>query len=93
MKISQTRSKNQADVPRAGKFVELAGAGENDDSDIGVTQNGEFLGLLEQPSTTFGERDLTAVEVVDPLNLNFTSAHCFSASLRYFPFLSSKWEH
>lgn len=35
--------------PRAGEFMELARAREDDDTDLSIAKNGELLGLLEQP--------------------------------------------
>ena len=45
---------------------EFAGGGEDDEADLGVAEDGELLGLLEQPPPPFGEGHLPRRQVVDP---------------------------
>jgi hypothetical protein len=50
----------------AGVFVEAPGAGEDDQSDLRVAEDGELPCLLEDPVPPFGERHLPARGVVNP---------------------------
>lgn len=45
---------------------EFAGGGEDDKADLGVAEDGELLGLLEQAPPPLGEGHLPCRQVVDP---------------------------
>lgn len=47
-------------VPGACEIVELAGAGEDDDSDLSIAQDREFLGFLQQSIPPLRKRNLPA---------------------------------
>ena len=53
----------------------MAGAGEDDESDLRVAKDGELLGLLEQPAPALREGHLPARCVVDPLDFYLPSPH------------------
>jgi hypothetical protein len=53
-------------VPGTGEVEELPGGGEDDEPDVGVAEDGELLGLLEQPLPPLGEGHLPRRQVVDP---------------------------
>jgi hypothetical protein len=62
-------------VPGAGEFVELAARGEDDERDLGVAEDGELEGLLEQAVAALGEGDLAARGVLYPLHLRLPPHH------------------
>lgn len=66
---------------RTGKLEELAGVGENYDGNLGFTENGKFLSLLEQPGPPLREHDLSAVGIVDSFDLDLPSTHWLNFSL------------
>lgn len=68
-------------IPRTGELIELASIREDYDSNFSITEDGELLSLLEQPRTSFGECNLPAVCILDPLYLNLPPPH-FSSSDR-----------
>ncbi|GLT38864.1 hypothetical protein SLA2020_130820 [Shorea laevis] len=57
------------------ELVGLAAAGEDDDGDINVTENGELASFLDQSGAAFGEGDLTATLVFDSLHLHLPPPH------------------
>lgn len=50
----------------AGEIVEFAGAGEDDEGDVGVAEDSELLRLLQQSISPLRKRHLPARHVVDP---------------------------
>ena len=79
MKASETIRKSVTHVKRillgAGELVEPAGAGEDDEADLRITEDGELLGLLQQPVPPLGEGDLPARRVVYPPDHNLPPPH------------------
>jgi hypothetical protein len=68
--------------PGCAVVVELAGAGEDDDANIGVAEHADLAGLLDNPGPALGEGDLPIGSVLDPLDLDLAAPHrCFSSSL------------
>ena len=63
------------DVPVVGVLVEAAAAGEDDERHLGVTEDGELVGLLEEPVPALAEGHLPASGVLDPLDLNPSPTH------------------
>jgi hypothetical protein len=66
---------NEPNKPGAGEFIETAGAGEDDEADLGFAKDGELIGLLEQPTPTLRECHLPARRVLDPLDDCLPSSH------------------
>lgn len=62
-------------TPGAGEIIELAGAGENDEANLGIAEDGELLCLLQEPVPPLRESHLTAGRVVDPTDHNLPSPH------------------
>lgn len=62
-------------IPDAGEIVNLAGAGEDDKSNLGVTENRKLFSLLDQTVSSLRESDLTTVDILNLLNLNPSSPH------------------
>jgi hypothetical protein len=60
---------------RAAELVELAAVGEDDERDLGVAEDGELVGLLEQAVAALGEGDLAVDLVLDPLELHPPPPH------------------
>ena len=54
---------------------QLASAGEDDESDLSITQHRELIGLLHQPSSSLRECHLPSRRVLDPLDLNLSASH------------------
>lgn len=46
--------------------MEPAGAGEDDEADLRIAEDGELLGLLQQPAPPLREGHLPVRRVVDP---------------------------
>ena len=61
--------------PCIGIFVELAGAGENNDSNFCITKDRELPGLLKQPISSFRESHLPAGGIVNSSDHYFSSPH------------------
>lgn len=59
----------------ANVLVELASTGEHYNRNLGITQNGELVGLLEKPIPSFRVSDLAVRRVLYPLDLDLTSSH------------------
>ena len=57
------------------ELVEAAGVGEEDERDLGVAEDGELVGLLEQAVPALGEGHLPADLVLDPLQHHLPAAH------------------
>jgi hypothetical protein len=62
-------------IPRAGKIVEPAGAGEDNKSNFCFAKDGKLPGLLEQPISSLGESHLPARWIVNPFYDNLSSPH------------------
>lgn len=62
-------------IPGAAELVELAAAGEDDERDLGVAENGQLVGLLEEAVAALGEGDLPVDLVLDALQLNSSPPH------------------
>lgn len=62
-------------VPGGGEVVELAVGGEDDDADVGLAEDGELPGLLQQAGTALAEGDLTVNRVLDATELHLASRH------------------
>jgi hypothetical protein len=62
-------------TPGAGEIVELAGAGEDDEADLGVAEDREFLRLLQKPVPPLRESHLPAGWVVDPTDHDLPPPH------------------
>ena len=71
----------------AGELIEPAVAGEDDDGDLDVAEDGELQGLLHQTVPPLRERHVASVPVLDSLDHHLFSPHrhqnpSFSSSLR-----------
>lgn len=64
-----------ANVLGAGVLVESTGTGEHHETNLGIAQNCQLLGLLEEAAAALGERDLAAGGVVDASDHDLPSAH------------------
>lgn len=64
-------------APRAGIVIELAGAGEDNKSDLSITKYGKLLSLLKQPVSPLRKRHLPARRIVNPPDHNLPSPHLF----------------
>lgn len=61
--------------PGAGEIVEPAGAGEDDDTNLSITENRKLLGFLQQAVPSLGESHLTTRRVIDPLYRDLSPSH------------------
>ncbi|KAL5988419.1 hypothetical protein ACLOJK_036183 [Asimina triloba] len=61
--------------PGAGEIVELAGAGEDNEADLGVAENRELLGFLQQPVAALRERHLPACGIVYATDHDLPPSH------------------
>ena len=61
--------------PGTSKLKKLASAGENNDSNLSLTQNGQLISLLHQTSTSLGESHLPASHILDLGHLNLSPTH------------------
>ena len=59
----------------AAELEQPAAAGEDDERDLGVAQDGQLVGLLEQPAPPLRERHLPVDLVLDPPQLDPPSPH------------------
>lgn len=61
------RERESKGVPAAasGELVEFAAAGEDEEGEIEVAENGELAGLLDEPGSSLGESDLPTALVLD----------------------------
>lgn len=55
--------------------MELAGAGEHNNGNLGIAENGELVGLLEKPIPSFRVSHLAVGGVFYPLDLDLSSSH------------------
>lgn len=62
-------------VPWAGILEEFASGREDNEGNISITENREFLSLFEQPSASLRERYLPRRGVIDLLYLNLLPRH------------------
>lgn len=69
------RRDDDDDVPSGGEVVELAVCGEDDDADVGVAEDGELPGLLEQPGAALAEGHLPVHRVLDAPQLHLAPRH------------------
>lgn len=65
---------------RADVVIELVGAGDDDDRDLGVAEDGQLVGLLEETVASLGEGHLPVGGVLDPLDLDLPSSHSIGFS-------------
>jgi hypothetical protein len=56
--------------PGGGVLIELAAGGKDEERDLGVAEQGQLEGLLEQPRAALGEAHLPARLVLDPPQLH-----------------------
>lgn len=61
--------------PVTGIFIQAASGREDDQSDLSVAEDGELVGLLQQPIPALAEGHLAAGGVLDPLDLNLSPPH------------------
>lgn len=67
---------NNTYVPRAAtELIKLAAIGENDESNLSITQYGEFVGLLKESISSLGKCHLPVYFVLYPLQLYSSSSH------------------
>lgn len=60
--------------PVVGIFIKASTAGEDNKSNFSITENRQFISLLEQAVATFAEGNLAIGGVLDPLDLYFPSS-------------------
>lgn len=65
----------------ADVFMELLGARQHDDRHFSVAEDGELVGLLEQPIAPLRVGHLPVGRVLDPLDLDLPPRHFFTLSL------------
>ena len=58
-----------------GVLIELPFRGEDDDSDLGIAEDGDLVSLLEQPVAALGEGHLPVYLVLYPLQLHLAATH------------------
>lgn len=56
-------------------FEQFAVAGEDDEADLSVTKNREFMSLLEQPPSPLRECNLPCRPILDSPDCDFASSH------------------
>ena len=61
-----------------GVFKELSFVGENNQSNFSITENRDFMSLLQQTSFPFGESNLPVYFVLNSFQLNPTSSHFYN---------------
>lgn len=66
--MNWTNNQRSQVSPGAGEIVQATSAREDEDADLGVAENGQFLSLLEQPRPSLGEGDLSASHVLNLLH-------------------------
>lgn len=72
---SQRKKKTRKNIPRTRKLKKLAGVREDNNSNLGITKDSQFLSFLEQSSASFRECDLPAICILNPLDLNLPPTH------------------
>lgn len=55
--------------------MEFASAGEHNNRNLGIAENGELVGLLEKAIASFGVSDLAVGGVLYPLDLDLSTSH------------------
>lgn len=65
----------ERDIPVGGQFIEFSVVGENENTDIGITENGELLGLLKEPSSALTKGNLPVHRILNSLHLNLSTSH------------------
>lgn len=63
--------------------VELAGPGEDDEGNLGITENGKLIRLLQEPLSSLRKCDLSVGPVLYPLHLYLPSSHDYSLNYDY----------
>uniref|UniRef100_A0A5K1DZI3 Uncharacterized protein n=1 Tax=Nymphaea colorata TaxID=210225 RepID=A0A5K1DZI3_9MAGN len=53
----------------------LPTAGKDDESDLGIAEDGELMRLLQQPVPPIGERNLPVGGVLNPPHLNTSTSY------------------
>lgn len=59
----------------ATKLIQLPTVWEDDECHLSITQNWEFISLLQQPISSFSKSHLPVNLVLDPLQFNSSSTH------------------
>lgn len=65
-------------VPFSGEFIELSMSGENEESNFSIAKHRELLSLLEEPSSTLAESNLSMHWILNPFHLNFPTSHSYN---------------
>jgi len=65
-------------IPGACKLVKFSSWRENDKSNLSITENRKFKGLLQQPIAPLGEGNLPACGVLYAPHLSFSSHHLYT---------------
>ena len=65
--------------------MELASAGEHNNRNLGIAENGELVGLLEKPVPSFRVCHLAVGGVLYPLDLDLPSSHELISLLMQLP--------
>lgn len=65
-------------TPWISKFKEFPSVGKNNNSNFSLTQNSQFISLLEQARPPLWEGDLSAIDILDLFNLNLAPTHLIS---------------
>jgi hypothetical protein len=72
---SQTRPTWKLNRPGARVLIEAAGAGEDHETNLGIAEDSELLGFLEDPVPPLREGHLPARRVVNPADHNLPPPH------------------
>jgi len=72
-------------IPGACKLIKLSSWRENDESNLGITKNRKFKGLLQQPIAPLGEGNLPACGVLYAPHLSLSSHHFYTPLMRESP--------
>lgn len=69
--------KKKTNSPRGltAVFEKLSRAGEDNEPDLRIAEDGQLVGLLQQPRAAFRERHLPRGLVLDPSDFYLSSAH------------------
>lgn len=71
----RSRSRSRLRGGRADVFMEFSGRGNHEERNLGVTENSELMGLLEDAVPSLGVSDLPIRHVLYPLDLDLTPRH------------------
>lgn len=74
LKVKQ-RQPSSVISPVAGIFVESTAIGEDDEGYFSIAKHGQFIGLFEEAIATLAESHLTVGRVLNPLDLDLSTAH------------------